>query len=462
MANGKECWILNSTKQPRIDFDFLGQVAGEDGLTRDPARLEAVSLDGLSPRAILRPATNEQAAGFLKYASEQKLKVAIRGGGTKTNLGNRIKGLDLVITTERLNRVLEYSPADLMVGIQAGANLQELQDQLEKNGQFLPVQSPLSSRATVGGAIAANTSGPNRLLYGPSRDWLIGVRFVLAEGLVAHAGGRVVKNVAGYDLMKLMIGSLGTLGLILDMNFKLLPLPKNNSTLICSFDNASNACEAALKIIDSGLFPNALTVLDSRACQSVGLKSSGVGFILLVEFKNTALAVERQVRQGSEIVRGRGSKKVENLDQPAAQKELWRKVTDFAYNLSGDKEKSFVLKAGILPGKSAPNIELAYRLAAKEKIELTTLTHAGHGILYLLGKYEDEGTALNFIEQLSRQVEGEMGSLVVEGASLSLKDRVKDVWGKALTAGEFNLMKGIKSRLDPENILNPGRFVGGI
>jgi len=448
--------------QPSLDFEALHQIGGEEGLSLDPARLEGATIDGLSPRAIVRPESNEQAAEFLKYAYQRGLKVAIQGGGTKRGLGNPITGLDLVLSTERLNNVLEYSPADLMLGVQAGANLQEIQRQLELNGQFLPIASPLSSKATIGGAIAANTSGPARLLYGPARDWLIGVRFALAEGLLAHGGGRVVKNVAGYDMMKVFIGSLGTLGLILDMNFKLMPLPKAGATMLLSFAKEEDACNAALKIIDAGLFPNALTVLDSRAAKMLDINAPEAATLLLVEFCNTARAVERQTSDAVVVCQEFGSVKVERIEDEPTQKQIWRAITDFAYADNSSSEKSFALKAGILPDQSADILEFAHQTAAQHNLEISGLAHAGHGLVYLLGKYEAEDEALIVINHISRRAEAQQGSLTVERVPLSLKRRLNDVWGKALSEGEIKLMRGIKAKLDPQNILNPGRYVARI
>ncbi len=457
--------MLDTTTRPQIDFEALREIAGEDGLLIDPARLEAAAVDGLLPRAIIRPETQEQAAAFLKYASTNGLKVAIRGGGTKTSLGNPIAALDLVLSTERLNAVLEYSPADLMIGVQAGANLQKIQSQLELNGQFLPVEAALSSRATIGGAVAANTSGPARLHYGPARDWLIGVRFVLSEGMIAHSGGRVVKNVAGYDMMKVFIGSLGTLGLILDMNFKLMPLPRASSTLIAAFKDEKAACETALKIIDAGLFPTSLTVLDNRTAKTLGLDAPENNVLLLTEVRNTALAVERQVHDVEALGNQNGSTRFERIDERADQKQIWRNITDFAFDDKLNKldlEKSFTLKVGVLPADSATILEVARRSAAKHEVEISGLAHAGHGLLYITGSYDNDAAALRVIKEITRQAESGRGSVAAERVSVALKRELGDIWGNGLNEAEIKLMRGIKFKLDPTNTLNPGRYVARI
>ncbi len=453
--------MIETTRIPEIDFGSLQGIAGEDGLTRDPQQLEAVVVDDIKPQAIVRPETNEHAAAFLKFAYDNNLKVAIRGGGTKSNLGNPIAGLDLILSTERMNAVLEYSPADLMIGVQAGANLQEIQNQLELNGQTLPIDAPLSGRATIGGTIAANSSGPARLQFGPARDWLIGVRYILPEGLIAHAGGKVVKNVAGYDMMKILLGSLGTLALITEMNFKLLPLPNTASTLVAAFGETRTACEVALKIIEAGLFPNALTVVNSQAAKTLGLDAPENAVLLLAEFRNTKQAVERQLRDSEMLGKLHNSLSSERVDEWADQKKLWRTISDAAYTRARG-EQTLVLKAGILPADTAALLELAQTTAAETGLELAIISQAGHGITYFSANYEDEAAAAQFVKIIAGKAEAGQGSIALESAPLTLKHKVGDVWGNALSEGEIKLMRAIKAKLDPKSVLNPGRFVAKI
>ena len=309
-------------------------IVGEDNLTSNQSALEAAIVDGQIPAALVSPANTEEAIEVLKWASANRMRTAIRGGGTQTNLGNPIAGLDLVISTTRLNQITEHIPADLTIGVQAGANLQMVQEQLEQHDQFLPIDAPLSGLATVGGAVATNASGPLRLQYGPTRDWLIGVKFVLADGTPAKGGGRVVKNVAGFDMMKVFIGSLGTLGLITEMNFKLMPLPKAFTTLLLSMPDEQIASRVALKIIRAGLFPASLTVLDNRAAHALLLEKTGASqAVLAVEVRNTQLAVERQIRDIYQLVIDEVGHPVTytDLTELTLQKEWRRRVADFAY-----------------------------------------------------------------------------------------------------------------------------------
>ena len=185
---------------------------------------EADAVDGVQPRFLAEPGSVEEVAEVLRAADAAGLRTVARGGGTKLGWGNPPDGVELVLSTARLGRVLEHAAGDLVTRVQAGVRLADLQAELAPAGQLLGLDPP-EAEATVGGIVAANASGPRRLRYGTVRDLLIGVTVVLADGTVAHAGGKVVKNVAGYDLGKLYTGSLGTLGVVVEAIFRLHPVP---------------------------------------------------------------------------------------------------------------------------------------------------------------------------------------------------------------------------------------------
>jgi glycolate oxidase FAD binding subunit len=427
----------------------------------DNENLEKLAIDGQIPKAVAYPTTNEEACNFLRDADSDGKKVSVRGGGTKVRIGNSIEGLDLVISTRKLNQILEYEAADLTLCVQAGANLAQVQSELAKHGQFLPIASPLSATATVGGAIASNSSGPTRLQYGAARDWLIGVRFALADGTLAKGGGRVVKNVAGFDMMKLMIGSMGTLAMLLELNLKLLPLPKTRATALIPFNAEHEACEAALRIIDKGIFPTAETVLDSKGAEALGLDART---ILLIEVRNTTQAVERQMREIQQLVWQLSGAKVERINDEDSQSKLWSPVTDFAYRSVMNAPNTFVIKIGVVPTQVAMLIRQAHQSAKMNNIQVECMAHAGHGIMYVVGKYpeKEEESALKAIKEIIAKAESNSGSAIIEQAPPALKAQFKDIWGNALSRTELRLMREIKKKLDPNRTLNPGRFVNSI
>jgi glycolate oxidase FAD binding subunit len=187
----------------------------------------------------VRPASAEEISALLKIASEERWTVVPFGRGTRQQVGQIPESIDVVLSTERLNRIESYDPGDLTIAVQAGATVESVTSACAQHQQLFALQAPAG--ATVGGALAANESGPLRAGFGAPRDFCIGVNFVTGDGASGRGGGRVVKNVAGYDLMKLMIGSFGTLGVIVSANFKLFPLPRQTATFICEFDSLPDA-----------------------------------------------------------------------------------------------------------------------------------------------------------------------------------------------------------------------------
>src|SRR5919202_2765316 len=194
-----------------------------------------IQIDGFSPAETVSPATAEEVAAALKAADDAGQAVAPVGGGTQLDLGMPPRRLDRIIETTGLDRVVEYEPADLTVTVEAGLRFADLQKTLSEQGQMLAFDPPAAPEATIGGLVATNASGPLRFAHGSARDLVIGTRVANPDGALTRAGGRVVKNVAGYDLNKLYVGGLGTLGVIVELSFKLAPIPPASATVVGSF-----------------------------------------------------------------------------------------------------------------------------------------------------------------------------------------------------------------------------------
>src|ERR671911_2279760 len=237
------------TRTKKVSLEDLQRIVGEDH-AREATPEDAI--DGVQPCFVAEPGSVEKTSELLRFAAEEGLAVSPRGGGTKSSLGNPPRGLDLVLSTARMNEVIEHVPGDQVVRVQAGIKLQDLQERLTGSDQMLgldPVEK--DAGATVGGVVAANSSGPRRHRYGTIRDLIIGITVVLSDGTVAKAGGKVVKNVAGYDLSKLFTGSLGTLGIIATANFRLHPTPEASRTVAVEVESLEAAAGAAQAIIHS-------------------------------------------------------------------------------------------------------------------------------------------------------------------------------------------------------------------
>ncbi|MGH7322327.1 MAG: FAD-binding oxidoreductase, partial [Candidatus Rokuibacteriota bacterium] len=222
-------------------------------------------VEGRVPRAVVFPATAEETARVVAAAASADVAVIPWGGGTQMGLGAPPRDGAVTIVTRRLARVVEHEPGDLTATVEAGLTMDALQQALGTKGQWLSLDPPFPSRATLGGVLATNASGPRRYLYGTARDLVIGIRVVNPAGALVRAGGKVVKNVAGYDLAKLYIGSLGTLGLIVDATLKLRPRPEADRACWAVFDGVGPAAAAASAIMASDLMPHSIELLDGEA-----------------------------------------------------------------------------------------------------------------------------------------------------------------------------------------------------
>jgi glycolate oxidase FAD binding subunit len=253
----------------------LNGIIGEPNVIQDPDQLKAYAVDGLAPRAVVIPGNVEEVSRLLAYAHLEKLAVVPRGNGTKMAAGAVPGKIDLVLSMLRIHRITEHDIPNLSLSVEAGITLAEVQKKLAGTGKgsFLPLDPPYSEQATIGGIIATNSSGPRRYLYSSARDLLLGLKAVSPHGDVVAFGGKTVKNVSGYDMTKLMIGSWGALGVITEITTKLLPLPEASATLLASFGDLVKAGAMTRKILHSVLLPSAMELMEGRAAGQLGEKA---------------------------------------------------------------------------------------------------------------------------------------------------------------------------------------------
>ena len=244
----------------------------------------------------------------MAVAVDHRLAVAPRGGGTRIEVGSPPERLDVVVEVSRLDAVIEHNPADLTVTTQAGITVSSLRRVLEKKAQFLAIDPPLPDRATIGGTLASGADGPLRWHYGHPRDSVIGMRVVQADGTITKSGGQVVKNVSGYDMSRLHIGGLGTLGVIAEVSFKLTPLPQRQATLLGGFESMETALAAGLGIFHSQVMPLALTVFDDTVRRPAGFEAPGSSYMLAVRLGGRPGSLRRQVAECAAVCRGARSR----------------------------------------------------------------------------------------------------------------------------------------------------------
>ncbi len=245
----------------------LPDLVGPENVATDAAQLTAYAVDGIIPAAVVRPGTNDEVVEIIKYAVAEKLSVIPCGARTKIGMGLPPSRYDLALDMTRLDRVIAYDPGDLTLGVEAGVSLRKLATTLAEHRQFLPLSVPYFNRATVGGTIASGVDTPLRQFYGTARDYILGMEFVTGEGVYSKSGGRVVKNVTGYDLHKLMIGALGTLGIITRINFKTFPMPVTTRGFIASFEALDRAIKMRHRVAHSALTPITFDLVSPRVAE---------------------------------------------------------------------------------------------------------------------------------------------------------------------------------------------------
>ena len=417
----------------------LQRIVGESGILPD-AQIANYTIDGLTPKAVVLPTSVWEIQDVLRFAASQHLSVIPAGSGSKLKNGNRPEKVDIVLVMTRINEVVEYEPADLTVTVEAGIQLTALQEKLADNGQFLPLNPPYASRCTLGGIVAANASGSLRLRYGTARNLVLGLRVVQASGTVVKSGGKVVKNVAGYDVNKLYIGSFGTLGILTEMTLKLSPIPARQALLTAQFQDTQAAAKTGLSIVGSQTLPDFVNLL---------VNSEHAGPTLVAGFGGDAETVTWQLEQARRIMELNSAIGVKEVEG-----ESFQKLNDAirAFAESENDSRTVIVQVNL---KRTDLAEFAENVLTNNAEMLALL---GSGVLYL--KMEQVERLAETLATLRERVVAAHGSLIIESAPPELKQQL-DVWGPVAPRAR-NLMQQLKARFDEGNLLNPGRFVSGI
>ena len=437
----------------------LSGVVSPDGLAPEEG-LSGYAVDGLIPRAVIRPESREAVAEVLAWANAEGLKVSPRGGGTQAALGNAAAGLDIVLDLTRLDRLLDYEPADLTATVEAGITLQAFQRELAQGGKMAGLEAPLRDRATVGGIISVNTSGPLRRSYGLPRDSLIGIAVVGPDGSETRAGGRVVKNVTGYDLNKLYAGSLGSLGVIVEASFKLATLPAESGAVTGGFVSIDAAAAAAGDLLHQVYGPHGVHVVNAPAARCLGIDPDGlestIGAVVIAYAFGQARAVQRVLSQSAQLLREHGGPEVSVLPRSEAS-ELLREHTDLGWR--PDDMPSLSVKLNLPPASVAAALSRLPKLAGPEQPAI--LADPGFGTVRMLWREGDDDAEKDeeTVRSLREMAVSLGGSAVVEHCPVELKTRI-DVWGDF--PNEVEIMRRIKRNLDSRGTLNPGRVMGKI
>jgi glycolate dehydrogenase FAD-binding subunit len=401
-------------------------------------------------RAVAFPRNIEELSEMMRLASGERWRVIPAGAGTWLEMGARPTRFDLVVSTAKMNRTLEYEPADLTATVEAGVPLAAFNRTASEDRQFIPLDPFGDERSTVGGVIATASSGPLRFAYGTPRDWLIGVAVVHADGQITRAGGKVVKNVAGYDLCKLYAGSFGTLAVIAEASFKLRALPPCEKTVVFYSREAESLCSLVARITDSDVQPAAMELISPYDEAPPPLDAEH--FALILKFLNEAETVDWQIEEAARL--GSGFRHTTLGEADAS--EFWRSY----HEGETSPRAEFILRLSALPADLSALIADINRAMPPARLR----AHAANGVVRLHGdarwldglKVEER---LSKLAEMRRLAQARGGQTLILRAPDEIKSQI-DVWGDI--GQGHGLMRALKEKFDPHRLLNPGRFVAGI
>ncbi len=398
-----------------------------------------------APSCIVYPYTQAELAEVISCAHDNKWRVLTCGGGSKISWGGLVE-VDLVVSTQHLNDLIQHAVGDLTITVEAGTKFADVQNILATAGQFLALDPTAPEMATMGGIVATADTGSLRQRYGGVRDQLLGISFVRADGQIAKAGGRVVKNVAGYDLMKLFTGSYGTLGILTSVTFRVYPLPEASATVLLT-GTADAIAQALTSLRSSALTPTKADLLSDQLVAGLGV---GQGLGLLTQFQSMTESVKQQSARLLELGQQLGLQGV--IYSATDQAELWQKLQEQmnAYTT----EPVITCKIGVLPSAAVATLTQLNSIAPQSGIGLI---HSGSGLGLL--RLEANAATEQRIMEMRSLCQSQGGFLTLLEAPVSLKQQI-DVWG--YNGNTIDLMRSIKQQFDSNSILNPHRYVGGI
>jgi glycolate oxidase FAD binding subunit len=445
-----------------LQRDFAA-IVGEDYATCDQ-----VEINGVVPAVSVAPASAEEIVALLRLANSRGLVVAPAGRFTKQQNGGIPERIDVLLRTHRLNQIKHYDAGDLTIGVGAGLCLSDMQNALAEHGQWIPYDPPHAKIASMGGLLATAAFGPLKSGSGGLRDFCIGIQFVTAEGIMAKAGGNVVKNVAGYDLMKLLIGSYGSLAVITGANFKVFPRPSQTRTFVCSFPSLPPALAFRDRVQRSALWPMCLELISARALEYLceppvahdpddyapagPVRSPGNEWQIVVRCSGSDNVLARCRRElGSDVVR--------ELEGPP-EAQFWSWVSQFESSLLQRHRNAMI----VYTHATIQDVEAAARAVERAASDYNFLpamlgrAATGTLIMGFVPLPVDPPAAMQYANCASafRALLPQSSSAIVMSCPKEAKAYF-DVWGSTPT--DLELMRGVKQALDPGRILNRGRFL---
>jgi glycolate oxidase subunit GlcD len=402
---------------------------------------------------VVTPESVEEVCEIMKLVSRERWAVVPAGAATWLEAVNPLTRVDLIVSTQKLNRIVEHEPADLIAIAEAGTTLHDLNETLARNGQWLAIDPPdEANRVTIGGVVATGLGGAQQFGYGAPRRHVIGMKVVLADGSLIKVGGRVVKNVAGYDLCKLFTGSYGTLGVIVEVNFKLRPVPFETKTILAA-GKLDGLIEGARAVIDSRLFPMAVELLSPALAAEAGFPDEK--HLLLIKFAGSMGGVARQTTEAIGLIDDRNKHTGLGTQIISDDASTWRSLAALPLRFATE----LTWRVGLRPADVQAflaKLTVDERQTGNKTPGLMWQAGLGDGRIRVVDdSQQTEDTTISRLDTLRVLAQNLGSALIVENAPADLRTRIGSCGPAGDSAG---LMQRIKQQLDPESILSPGRF----
>ena len=446
------------------------KIVGKENVLTSKESLKAYSYDGTTswihePDVVVFPATTKEISAIMKIANAEKIPVTPRGGGTNVSGGSvPIEG-GIVLCLTKMNKILKIDKENLTATVEPGVVLMDLTMALAREGLFFPPDPQSFLGATLGGIISENAGGPACVKYGVTKQYILGVEVVLANGDVVNLGGRTLKNVVGYDLLHIFISAEGTLGVITRAELKLNPLPQAKKTIMAVYSDVAVAGESVFRVLEKGVIPDKIELLDNWVINRIeemmpmGLPKDADA-VLLFECDGIPEAVEKETEQIVEITKKYGAVDVRVAkDQAEADKYWLARRAGFAA-VFGKAPTVFAEDVTVPRGRIPDLIRKCKEIAKKYDLEMCVLGHAGDGnlhpaILTDINKKDEYDRALKGMDEI---IEGavELGGVLSGEHGIGLEKQ--KFFKRIIDPNVINMMKGIKQLMDPNNIMNPGKI----
>jgi len=455
---------------PQAVLVEVAAIVGEPFTKRDDASLDAYGTDALNltHRAdlVAMPGSREEVAAVARLCHHHKVPLVVRGGGSGYTGGAvPIRG-GIVLSLERLNQILEIDQDNLLARVQPNVITGDLQDAVERVGLFFPPDPASLRRSVIGGNIAECAGGPRAFKYGTTKRYVLGLEAVLPTGEIIHTGSKAVKNVVGYDLTQLLVGSEGTLAIVTEATLRLVPKPPARATLRATFDGIERAVKAVSGLIQARVVPAAIELIDADCLAAVAdylhasLAPPGTGALLLVEVDGFAGAIVEEVTRVEAACRSSGATEILHAATAAESDELWRVRRELSPALQLIAPLKLNHDVVVPRGRVPALFEVVARLKAEYQLRIPCFGHAGDGNIHVnIMVNPDDSQALSRAHQAERKL---FESVVALEGSISGEHGIgftkAPFLGLELSADEIGLMKRIKVAFDPHNILNPGKI----